>query len=165
MAKTKQMRYRIDAQKAKLYEETLKADGIKAKDDYDRYVSEVIRTRGLAARKLLGNDLRVQAEQILSQVKIDEMNMQEMFTDAMNLAVDRALSRKNKDGTLRTITFDSIEYYVKQISQAHNVPETSVLACMRQRIHDLYLDDNGELDRILRLLESIQDQLITEEAK
>lgn len=151
------MRYRIDATKAKLYETALKQEGITPKEDYDRYVSEVIRTRGLAARELLGNELKLQSEAILAQVKIDRMNMQEMFTDGMVLDVDKALARTDKEGRIRTHTFDSLEYFIKDISEKHHVPRLSVLACMRQRVHDFYSDNRGELDRLLRTLEELQD--------
>jgi hypothetical protein len=157
MVKTKQMRYRIDARKAKMYEDTLKSLGINPKDDYDRYVSEVIRTRGIAARELLGNELKAQSEQILAQVKIDRMNLHEAFTEGIIIDVDKALARTDREGRIRTHTFESLEYFIKQISEKHHVPRLSILVCMRQRIHNFYADNRGELDRLLKTLEELQD--------
>jgi hypothetical protein len=164
LAKTRQMRYRIDAQKAKMYLDTLKDAGVNPKDDYDRYVSEVIRTRGVAARELLGKELRAQSDQILAQVKIDRINMQESFTDAMVADIERVLARKDKDGIIRTHTFESLEYYINDIAERHHVPKTSVLVCMRQRVHEFYPDNRGELERLLKIFEDIQD-IIELEAK
>lgn len=157
MTSTKQIRIRIDKQKAKLYEQTLKDTDIKMKDDIDRYISEVIRTKGLRARELLGNELKAQSDFILNQVKIDRINLQEYYTDSLVTDVLKALARKASDGTNRQLTDDSIEYFMKKISEAHKVPTTSVLTCMRQQLYNIYQDNNGELDRILRIIDRIQD--------
>lgn len=157
MVKTKQLRVRIEKQKADLYQATLKENGISMKDDFERYISDVIRTKGVRARELLGNELKLQADTILAQVKIDRMNMHEAFTDAMIADIDRVLARKDKDGIIRTHTFESLEYFIKDISERHHVPSISVMACMRQRVHDFYSDNRVELERLLKIFEDIQD--------
>jgi len=157
LVKTKQVFVRIEKQKADLYIAALKESGISLKDDLDRHISEVVRTRGLRSKELLANELKAKAEEMLAQIKIERMNMREEFTDAMVADIDRILARKDRDGMIRTHTFESLEYFIKDISEKHHVPSTSVIVCMRQKVHDFYSDNRGELDRLLKIFESIQE--------
>jgi hypothetical protein len=157
MVKTKQVFVRIEKEKADLYLAALKESGISLKDDLDRHISEVVRTKGLRSRELLANEYKLKAETMLAQIKIDRMNMQEAFTEGMLLDVDKALARADREGRIRTHTFESIEYFMNDIANRHHVPKTSVLVCMRQRIHDFYPDNRGELERLLKIFEDIQD--------
>jgi hypothetical protein len=75
----------------------------------------------------------------------------------MVIDVDKALARTDLEGRIRIHTFDSLEYFIKAIADKHHVPRLSVLVCMRQRIHNFYQDNRGELDRLLKTLEELQD--------
>ncbi len=165
MVRTKQIRVRIPKEIADLYAETLKTNNIQMKDDIYRHISEVIRTKGVTARELYGIELQKQAEQILSQVRIDRLNMQEAFTDAMLADVELALAPKTKDGRRYIHSYESTTFFINDIAERHHVPKISVLACMRQRVYGLYADNPGELENILKTLEMIQDDIPTTEVK
>lgn len=157
MANTIQLRIRIPREQYDLYESTLKEVHIDMKDDITRYISDVIRTKGVKPRELLGKDLRAKSDSILAQVKIDLINMQEYHTNALNLDVAKALARTSKDGSIRVATYESIEHYMKKIADTNKVPSLTVLNCMRQQIYTLYQDNTGELNRIIKILEQLQD--------
>jgi hypothetical protein len=150
---------RCDEQITKNYLETLKTLNIKPGPDIEDYMREVYRTKGAVIRKREGEEMIRNGKAILDEVATLYENLQEAFTDEMLLAVDKALARTNHDGSIRILTYDTVEYYIKDISSKHHVPNTSVITCMRQRSYELYKDNNGELDRVLNLLESIQDDL------
>jgi hypothetical protein len=150
---------RCDQQIVKNYLETIKTLNIKPGSDIEDYMREVYRTKGAIIRKREGEEMVRNGKAILDEVATLYENLQEAFTDEMIYAVDKALARSNPDGSLRILTFDTVEYYVKDISAKHHVPNPSVITCMRQRSYELYKDNSGELDRVLNLLESIQDDL------
>lgn len=74
-----------------------------------------------------------------------------------NIRCYKALSRTAKDGSIRLATYDSIEHYTKKLADTHKVPALTVLNCMRQQIYNLYQDDTGELSRMLKIVERLQD--------
>jgi hypothetical protein len=148
LVKTKQLFVRIDKEKADLYIAALKDSGITMKEDFERHISEVVRTKGLRSRELIANELKLKADAMLAQVKIDRMNLQEAFTDGIIVDVEKALARTDRNGMVKTHTYESLEFFIKDISERHHVPSSSVLVCMRQRVHTFYMDDRSELQRI-----------------
>lgn len=150
---------RVDREIVKQYKETCKLLGIKPGEDLARYMAEVVRTKGITVREAQAEELIRQGMALREEVKAARVNLHEAFTDAMLYDVDKALARKSKEGAILQLTYESVEYYVKDISERHHVPAVSVLVCMRQRALTLYADDSGELDRVLKMLEGVQDDI------
>lgn len=118
---------------------------------------QVILTNGLNILDLEADELLRKGQEQKQYVKTMRLNMQESYTDAMISDVLKALSRKTKDGANREVTYDSIEFAIKKISEDHKIPSISVLTCMRRYIYELYQDNNGETDRILKILDRLND--------
>lgn len=125
--------------------------------EIERFMVQVILTNGLNILDLEADELLRKGQEQKQYVKTMRLNMQESYTDAMISDVLKALSRKTKDGANREVTYDSIEFAIKKISEDHKIPSISVLTCMRRYIYELYQDNNGETDRILKILDRLND--------
>lgn len=150
---------RVDKNILDNYLETLKTLNIKMGADLERYMAEVYRTQGLVIKEQQAEEMIRIGKAMLEEVSTLRETITEAYSDAMISDVDHALARKLRDGSIRQITFDTLSYYIKEISVKHHTPNISVITCMRQRSYEIYKDNNGELDRILNLLESIHDDI------
>lgn len=148
---------RVDQEIVKKYKETCKCLNIKPGHDLERYMAEVVRTKGLVVREAEAEELIRRGTELRIEVNAMRLNLREAFTDGLLNDVIKSLSRKTKEGAICQSTYESIEYAVKRISEKHQVPNTTVLNCMRQQIYELYQDDNGELDRIIKILDGMQE--------
>lgn len=140
------------------YKETCKSLNIKPGADLERYMAEVVRTKGVVIMEAQAEELIRKGTALKIEARTARENLQEAFTDAMVNEVVRIMNPRSPEGVVRMLTYDSVMYYINEISEKHHVPATSVLACMRQNVHDLYMDNRGELNRLLKLFELIQDE-------